>query len=88
MIQELKNEKFVKKVSVEYVDGTKEDFGGEFLVLITDNGNEGKWNVKLSEEADLDKVLNFAYDAVDEIENASLDEVIPKKASHLRLVKG
>lgn len=88
MIQELKNEKFVKKVSVEYVDGTSEVFDGEFLVLITDNGNDGKWNVKLSEDAEMEKVLSFAYDAVDEIENASLDEAIPQKASHLRLIKG
>lgn len=88
MIQELKDEKFVKKVSVEYVDGTKEVFECEFLVLITDKENEDKWNVKLSEGAEMDKVLNFAYDAVDEIENARLDAEIPKKASHLRLVKG
>lgn len=88
MVEELKNENYIKKVTVEYVDGTTDEFQNEFVVIVTEKPENGNWNIKLSEEANLDKVLDFAYDAVDEIEVANIDETLPKKPSHLKVLKG
>jgi hypothetical protein len=88
MIEELKNENYIKKVTVEYVDGTTDEIQNEFVVVVTEKPENGNWNIKLSEEASVAKMLDFAYDAVDEIENASMDEELPKKVSHLKVLKG
>ena len=80
--------KFVKSVSIEFEDGSKQVIDG-FVMVVTEDFKGQKWGIQLSETFELERLLEFAYDTVDVIEGSRIeDNYIPSKKSHLKLVKG
>lgn len=81
---------YVKKASIEFEDGTIKELEG-FVMIITQDDTNSKWDVQVSEEVEIDRILDFAYDTVDAIEGDRVfaeESAFGTKKSHLRLVKG
>lgn len=74
--------RFIKKIDVEFTDGSKEEFEG-YLILISENKDEMTWGIHLSEEANVERVLDFAYDVIHDLSSFK-----KHKKPHLTLIKG
>lgn len=65
----MENEIYIKKVTVEFSDGSVEAHDKNVMVV----SNNGHWDVQTSEEITEETLLDFAYDTVDALENAVIE---------------
>lgn len=79
--------RLIKRVSVEYDDGSIKEVDEGFIILVTEDTASETWTVDLSIDSEMEKVLDFAYKTVSFIESSYIEDTLPTKKSHLTLVK-